>query len=87
MDDRQLGPEDFHHRCIDHIACFLPNIFIKRVGKCSRPFDDDTTCTQSTKIKDRIHAAARGGDVRMMHPTSTARASRFIDSPSLAYEL
>ncbi len=34
-------------------AAANPNIFIKRVGIRSRPFDDETTSTQSTKITDR----------------------------------
>jgi hypothetical protein len=36
------------------ISVSYTNFLIKRVGKRSRPHDDDTTCTQSTKMKARI---------------------------------
>ncbi len=39
-------------------TCFLANIVIKRVGKRSRSFDDDTTFTRSTKMKDWSHHRA-----------------------------
>ncbi len=50
------------------------HLLIKRVGKCSRPYDNDTTCTQSTKMKARIQhiglVAADDGE----HRDSTTHA-------------